>query len=128
MSPDSKLSLLCRLVDNLPEPETTKTKERGLLISLSQVRCFTHWILSHSLFPYIYIEFFLSQILKVIQTWIRELDKVNYSILFLLILIDKLQNKIFQAVIYLFYRRLKVRRNVMVSRCCIMRSTAVWLR
>lgn len=37
MSPDSKLSLLCRLVDNLPELETTKTKERDLLISLSQV-------------------------------------------------------------------------------------------
>lgn len=54
MSPDSKLSLLCRLVDNLPEPETTKTKERDLLISLSQI-------------------------LKVIQTWIRELDKETES-------------------------------------------------
>lgn len=54
MSPDSKLSRLCRLVDSLPGPETTKTKERDLLISLSQI-------------------------LKEIQTWIRELDKETES-------------------------------------------------
>ncbi|KAJ6304903.1 hypothetical protein OIU78_020450 [Salix suchowensis] len=54
MSPDSKLSRLCRLVDSLPGPETTKTKERDLLISLSQI-------------------------LKEIQAWIRELDKETES-------------------------------------------------
>ncbi|CAK7339445.1 unnamed protein product [Dovyalis caffra] len=54
MSPDSKFSRLCCLVDNclnphLPGPETAKAKEKDLLISLSQI-------------------------LREIQAWIRELD------------------------------------------------------